>query len=172
MRPGLVLAVVLAAAPCLARAAQAYTVSVEHLARSSDAVVRGQVEGSRSFRSEDRLRVYTEYLVRARTVLRGRAPALARVVVPGGIEGNLGQRVDGAPTLARGEELVVFLKREERDTFSVTALAQGKFSVVGGAVARPDLSRFTFVQSSIPPGERRSEEMPVAELERRVRSTR
>jgi len=134
-------------------------------------VIRGQVEGSRSFRSEDRLRVYTEYLVRARTVLRGRAPALARVVVPGGIEGNLGQRVDGAPSLARGEELVVFLRREDRDTFSVTALAQGKFSVVG-AVARPDLSRFTFVQSSIPPGERRSEEMPVAELERRVRSTR
>jgi hypothetical protein len=171
MRPSLALAAVLAVAPCLARAAQAYTVSVEHLARSSDAVVRGQVEGSRSFRSEDRLRVYTEYLVRARTVLRGRAPALARVVVPGGIEGNLGQRVDGAPTLARGEELVVFLRREDRDTFSVTALAQGKFSVVG-AVARPDLSKFTFVQSSIPPGERRSEEMPVAELERRVRSTR
>jgi hypothetical protein len=171
MRPGLVLAAALAAAPCLARAAQAYTVSVEHLARSSDVVIRGQVEGSRSFRSEDRLRVYTEYLVRARTVLRGRAPALARVVVPGGIEGNLGQRVDGAPSLARGEELVVFLRREDRDTFSVTALAQGKFSVVG-AVARPDLSRFTFVQSSIPPGERRSEEMPVAELERRVRSTR
>ena len=171
MRPGLVLAALLAATPSLARAAQAYTVSVEHLARTSDAVVRGKVERSRSFRSDDRLRVYTSYDVRTTAVLRGHAPAVARVVVPGGVEGNLGQRVDAAPTLAVGEELILFLTRDGREAFGVSALAQGKFSVVG-AVARPDLSRFSFVQTSIPPGERRSEEMPVAELERRVRSTR
>jgi hypothetical protein len=171
MRLGLALAAVLAAAPCLARAAQAYPVSVEQLARTSDAVIRGRVESARAFRSDDRLRIYTAYDVRTAAVLRGRAPAVARVVVPGGVEGNLGQRVDAAPSLAVGEELILFLTRDAGEAFVVSSLAQGKFSVVG-RVARPDLSRFSFVQTSIPPGERRSEEMPVAELERRVRSTR
>jgi hypothetical protein len=54
---------------------------------------------------------------------------------------------------------------------AVTALAQGKFTAAGRA-ARADLSQLRFVQTSIAPGERRVEEMPLAELERRVRSIR
>jgi hypothetical protein len=158
-----------AATPALA--AQAVAVSVEQLARTSETVVRGRVVAGRSWASEDGRRIFTTYEVRTRTVLRGRAPSTARVVVPGGVVGRLGERVDAAPTLARGEELILFLRRDPTDGFAVAGLAQGKFSVQG-AVARPDLSHLIFVRSAVGDGERRIEEMPLAELERRVRSVR
>jgi hypothetical protein len=87
------------------------------------------------------------------------------------VHGRLGQIVDAAPSLAMGEELIVFLRRSGGDAFAVTGLAQGKFSVVGRN-ARPDLSRLAFVRTSVAPGERRAEEMTITELERRVRSIR
>jgi hypothetical protein len=167
----LIVAAAALVAACPALGAQALAVSVEALARSSDAVVRGRVEAARAQWSEDGLRLSTSYQIRTRAVLRGRAPAVARVIVPGGVDGRIGQRVDAAPTLAAGEDLIVFLQRSGRDAFAVTGLAQGKFSVVG-RVARPDLSQLTFVRTSVAPGERRAEEMTLAELERRVRSTR
>jgi hypothetical protein len=166
-----IVAVLALAAAVPVRAAQAYAVSVEQVARVSDAVLRGTVERSRTWRSEDGLRIYTTYEVRTRAVLRGQAPSLARVVVPGGALDGIRQRVDAAPTLAPGEDLVVFLHRDEGDTYAVTGLAQGKFTVEGGR-ARPDLSRLMFIRTTVPLGERRAEEMPVAELERRVRNTR
>ncbi len=169
MRHVLALAALLAAGP--ARPAQAIAVSVEQLARSSDAVVRGRVTGARSAWSEDKLRISTTYEIRAELVLRGKAPATIQVVVPGGVVGRIGQRNDAAPSLAVGEDVVVFLRRAGADAYHVAELAQGKFSVVG-KVARPDLSRFTFVATSARAGERRSEEMPLVELERRVRSAR
>jgi hypothetical protein len=165
----LVAALLLAAAPAFA--AQAYAVSVEELARSSDAVVRGKVAGVRSWRTEDGRRVFTTYDVRTTAVLRGRAPSVARVTVAGGVAGGLDQRVDAAPALAPGEELVVFLRAEPGHGFTVTGLAQGKFSVAG-KVARPDLSQLSFVRTTVPAGERRAEEMPLVELVHRVRSTR
>jgi hypothetical protein len=178
----LVVALALAAA-VPAYAAQAYAVSVEEVARASDAVLRGTVERSRTWKSEDGLRIYTTYDVRTRTVLRGQAPAVARVVVPGGALEGLRQSVDAAPTLAMGEDVVLFLHRDASsppvstegagagDRFEVTGLAQGKFTVAG-ARARPDLSKLMFVKTNVPAGERRAEEMPLKELERRVRSTR
>lgn len=164
----LVLVALLWAAP--AQAAQAVAVSVEKLARESDAVVRGRVTAARAQRSDDGLRIFTTFTLRARAVLRGKAPALSRVRVPGGVVGKMGQRVDAAPRLAEGEEVVLFLRRTG-DVFQVRGLAQGKFTV-DGATARPDLSGYQFVASSVKPGERRSEEMPLEELERRVRATR
>jgi hypothetical protein len=168
LRPLLAAVSVAAAAPALA--AQARAISVEGLARSSDAVVRGRVVASHARQREDG-RIFTTYEIRTAGVLRGRAPSTVRVRVPGGVVGRAGQRVDAAPALTAGEDLVLFLRRAGEDGYVVAELAQGKFTV-DGAQARPDLSRFTFVSTSVPPGERRAEEMPVAELERRVRSTR
>jgi hypothetical protein len=87
------------------------------------------------------------------------------------VVGSVGQRVDGAAWLSPGEEVVLFLERAGPAAFRVAGLAQGKFTVAG-AVARPDLSRLTFLRTDVRPGERRSEEMPLDELERRVRGTR
>src|SRR5690349_12200304 len=155
MRILLAVALLVAARPALA--AQAVAVSIEELARTSDAVVRGKVVDATARWNDERLRIFTIVELERTAVLRGRAPFRVRVAVPGGVVGRVGQRVDGAPVFARGEEVVLFLRRSAGDAFGVNGLAQGKFTVTG-AVVRPDLSHLTFLQTSVPAGERRAEQ--------------
>ena len=163
------LAVLLLAAAAPAHAMLATPASVEDLARSSQAVVRGRVASVTSRWSDDQRRIFTYVDIAPSSVWRGAPPSRVTVVVPGGIVGPVGQRVDGAPAFAKGEEVVVFLSEGEDRAFRVTGLAQGKFRVADGA-ARPDLSHVSFVEAPLRAQERRAEAMPVAELERRVRS--
>jgi len=167
MRTALLLAALLLAGPALG--AQAVEISVEGLARASDAVVRGQVRRLSTTRSPDRRRLFTLAEVAVTTSWRGAAAGTVTVLLPGGVDGDLGQRVDGAPTLAEGEEVVLFLHRAEAGTLRVAGLAQGKFTVAGG-LARPDLSRLHFLGSRVERGERQAGTMPLDELEARVRS--
>src|ERR671936_1166195 len=131
MRTLLALTMLAAALP--ARAALAVPASVEELARSSQAVVRGRVTGVSSRWSDDQRRIFTYVDIAPSSVWRGAPPARITVVVPGGVVGPIGQRVDGAPGFAKGEEVVVFLSEAEAGTFRVTGLAQGKFRVEDGA---------------------------------------
>lgn len=166
-RTGAILALLLLAGPALAT--QAVSVSVEGLARASDAVVRGQVQAIASTVSPDGRRIFTLVDVAVAETWRGAPGRTVRVIVPGGVAGPIGQRVEGAPAFAEGEEVVVFLHRAEAGGWRVAGLAQGKFSVAGpGAV--PDLSHTRFLGRQLAAGERAAEAMPVAELERRVRS--
>lgn len=166
----LVLLAALGAAPP-ALAAQAAPSSVEDLARASDVVVRARVAKTSARLSDDGKRIFTYAEVEPSATWRGRAAGRITVLVPGGVVGRMGQRVDGAPAFTPGEEAVVFLHAAETGLYRVTGLAQGKFNVAGASAA-PDLSHTTFVAAQLRPGERRSEAMPVGELERRVRSVR
>ncbi len=167
MRTSALLALLLVASPALG--AQAIALSVEGLARSSDAVVRGQVRRITTTLSQDGRRVFTLVDVDVSAAWRGGDRKAVRVIVPGGVAGQIGQRVEGAPSFAEGEEVVVFLHRAEAGGWRVAGLAQGKFSVAGPSAA-PDLTHTRFLAREIRPGERAAEPMPVAELERRVRS--
>jgi hypothetical protein len=155
--------------PLLGLAAEVRGASVEALARSSDLVVRGLVERSTARWSDDGRRIFTFVEVRPTSSWKGRAPASVTVLVPGGVVGRIGQRVDGSPALEDGEEVVLFLRQGEAATWRVQGLAQGKFRVEGLA-ARPDLSSTVVLPGPPPgPGERRAEAMELEELERRVR---
>ena len=110
-RLGALLVLLLLAGP--AQGAQAVALSVEGLTRSADAVVRGQVQARSTTVSEDGLRVFTLVDVAVSATWRGEAPRTVRVIVPGGVSGRIGQRVEGAPAFAEGEEVVVFLHRAE-----------------------------------------------------------
>ena len=168
MRKLLALASALAvASPALA--AQVLATSVEELARNSEVVVRGRVLSTSARWSEGRIYTYAE--IQVATSIRGAAPARLTAVTPGGVVGEVGQRVDGAALFTPGEEVVLFLGRPERGQYPVADLSQGKFAV-DGKQARPDTSRLDFVGTKVRAGERRAEAMPLAELESRVRSVR
>jgi hypothetical protein len=167
MRIPVLLASLLLAMPALG--AEAAAVSVEGLARASDTVVRGQVRKITPTLSQDGKRIYTLVDLDVSSTWRGQRLASAQVIVPGGIVGGIGQRVEGVPGFAGGEEVVVFLQQAEAGGYRVAGLAQGKFSVAG-LNASPDLSHVRFVSQAVPAGERRAEGMSVAELEQRVRS--
>jgi hypothetical protein len=167
MRKLTILAALLAASPALA--AEAVALSVEGLTRSSDAVVRGTVREATSALSADGRRVFTFVDVDVEETWRGQDRRTVRVIVPGGEVGEIGQRVDGAPRFAVGEDVVVFLNGAEAGAFRVAGLAQGKFRVAA-ARATPDLSHTVMSASLVAEGERASESMSLAELEQRVRS--
>lgn len=155
-----------------AMAAVAVPVSVEDLARGSDAVIRGRVVKQSSHWSSDHRRILTDVEVETSSVWRGSAPSRVTVVVPGGVVGDVGQRADGAPTLSDGEDVALFLEKAGDGRYRVHGLGQGKFSIVAGE-AKPQLSGFAFVQGpGLKAGERRTEPMGIAELEQRVRAAR
>jgi len=153
-------------------AALAVPASVEDLARTSDAVVRGRVASVSSRLSNDGRRILTYVEVEASSTWQGAVPQRITVVVPGGVVGNIGQRVEGSPAFSQDEQVVLFLSKLG-STFRVRGLAQGKFSVVSGQ-AQPDLSGLVFApgRGMRRASERRVETMAVDELERRVRSAR
>ncbi|GEJ57870.1 hypothetical protein [Anaeromyxobacter diazotrophicus] len=166
----LALLAALGAAPRPGAAAVAVPASIEELARASSAVVRGRVASAAARWSADHRRIETEVEVEVASAWRGAAASRVAVVVPGGEVDGLGQRVDGAPRLAPGEEVVLFLWGGGARPYRVTGLAQGKFAVKGPA-ARPDLSGLSFVpRAALRAGERRVEELALDELERRVRA--
>jgi hypothetical protein len=152
-----------------AGAAVAIAATVEDLAAESDTVLRARVESRTTRRSEDRRHLRTEVVLVVNERLRGEASGRVGVVVPGGVLGDVGQRVDGAPAFEDGEEVVVFLRRLPGGAFRVHGLAQGKFRVEG-AEARPDLRRLRVADGALRPGQRRVEAMPLEELARRVKA--
>jgi hypothetical protein len=164
----LVLALVASAGPPAAAATFAAP-SVEEMARSSDAVVRGRVLDVAS-RPDGAGRIVTEVDVAVATIWKGAAEATVRFVVPGGRAGGLALRVDGAPTFEPGEEVVLFLSRSS-GAWRVNGHALGKFRVEG-AEARSALAGAQVLPGPLAPGERRVGAMPVDELERRVRTAR
>jgi hypothetical protein len=158
------------AAPA-ARAATFLATSVEDTARGADAVVRGKVE-KRTSRWVGH-RIMTDVEISVASAWKGQPGSRVTVTVPGGVVGDLAQRVDAAPVFTDGEEVVVFLARARRAAgWRVNGLALGKFRVAGREAA-PGTGGARFeTRRPLADGERLVGPMPVAELERRVRSAR
>ncbi len=157
-------------APAGARPATFAARSVEESARTSDAVVRGTVLGMSSRWLG--ARIVTDVEIAVASAWKGQPGGRVVVTVPGGVVGDLGQRVDAAPTFTVGEDVVVFVERAPRgDMLRVNGLALGKFRVAGG-LATPDTDGARFAGGPIAAGEKLVQPMTVDELERRVRSAR
>lgn len=167
MRRTLALTALLLAAP--GAAATFVAASVEEVARSSDAVVRGRVTGTASRATRDG-RIVTEVEIAVDETWKGAPGEVLRVVVPGGRLPGVAMKVDAAPALAEGEEVVLFLARSG-PVWQVSGLALGKYRVVAGE-ARPALAGAAVLPRKLADGERQVGPMAVAELERRVRAAR
>lgn len=130
----------------VASAAMATTVlyqDVAALSRTCDLVVRGQVIDLSSRWTADRRRIVTDVRVEVADTWKGSLRKTIIVRTPGGVVGDIGQRVDGLATFKPGEEVVLFLERRPDDSFIVSGAAQGKFGVRRsadgkGAFAVPD----------------------------------
>jgi hypothetical protein len=158
----------LLAAPALA--ATAVETSVEALAREAGAVVRGRVEARAARRSGDGRRIVTDLTVSVAQAWRGSAPARLTVTVPGGELDGVGQRVDAAPALEPGDEVVLFVSPTPGG-WRLAGLALGAFHVEGARV-RSAAEAFRVEPAPLASGERRVEAMGLDELERRVRGAR
>ncbi len=170
MKPtaALLLASLLAGAPCAVRAATFLETSVEETARTSETVVRGVVE--RVSARWAGTRIVTEVVVRVASAWKGRPGERLTLLVPGGAVGEIAQDVDAAPTFEEGEEVVVFAGRRGH-SYRVNGLALGKYRIADG-MATPRTEGARIAPRGLAAGERAVGRMSVAELERRVRSVR
>jgi hypothetical protein len=164
----LLLASLLVGAARPANAATFLETSVEDAARTSHAVVRGVVEGTRSRWAGSR--ILTEVTVRVTSAWKGQPGERLVLLVPGGRVGDLAQTVDAAPTFEQGEEVVVFAARRGQ-SWRVNGLALGKYRVRDG-VATPGTGGARIEHRALATGERAVGQMTVAELERRVKEAR
>ncbi|MBS1149862.1 MAG: hypothetical protein H6Q89_1560 [Myxococcaceae bacterium] len=100
------------------------------LSQSAALIVVGTVRACAPRLTLDGRRIITDTEIQVAEVLKGNADGPTVVVMqPGGIVGDLGQKVEGTAHFTVGEEVVVFLDRRGADRFAVTAMAQGKFRI-------------------------------------------
>jgi hypothetical protein len=164
------LASLLVLAPGGARAGTLLAKSVEESARTSDAVVRGTVLSVTSRWAGGH--IVTDVEIAVTSSWKGQPGRQVTVTIPGGVVGDLGQRVDTAPEFTVGEEVVVFVQRAPNGRMNrVNGLAQGKYRVEDG-LAKPDTSDVELHARAIGPGEKLVQPMTVDELERRVKGAR
>ncbi len=105
-------------------------VDVPALSQTAEVIVVGTVRASAPRLTKDGARIITDTEIQITEVLKGKPDATTLVVMqPGGIVGDVGQKVEGTASFAVGEEVVVFLDRRGADRFAVTAMSQGKFRV-------------------------------------------
>lgn len=108
------------------------SLDLEEMAREADVIVHGTVERQSASWNEERTRIYTVTEVRVTEGLKGphQAGDVIRIRQLGGTVDGITQMIPGNAKLVRGEEVVLFLDRDEKkDLHYVVGMAQGKFRV-------------------------------------------
>lgn len=110
--------------------------SLEELTSQADSILIGKVEKIESRWNEEKTIIYTYVTISVKEhtkALSGMAEVKEVIVrVRGGEVGDVGLRVSDTPQFREGEEVLLFLKRENMPLFSVTGLFQGKYSIEDG----------------------------------------
>ncbi len=109
------------------RATTLARMSLDELAAAAHVVAQVQCLGSESRWEGGAIWTFTQFEVME--TMKGAAPRLITVRVPGGRVGHLQSFVDGAPRFQPGEEVIVFLERTRAGDFSVTSWIQGTFRI-------------------------------------------
>ncbi len=106
-------------------------VSLSELARRSDLIIEGRAHAWRSFFEGGR--IVTSMQLEVDEVWHGQHEpgAILEVFVLGGRVGDLAQRVNGMPSLALGERVVLMLGAASRGGYHPVELWQGVFYVMG-----------------------------------------
>lgn len=98
------------------------------LTKSSAVIARGTVQSVESRWTKDGGRIMTDAVLQVTEVWKGAPDKRITVMQPGGVVGDIGQRVEGTARFSVGEDVVVFLE-PRGNRFLVTGMVQGKFKV-------------------------------------------
>jgi hypothetical protein len=105
--------------------------SLDDMIRLSTVIVRGKTQQTVStYRNSI---IYTHYQVQVSETLKGTAANQLDIVVPGGAANQMQQIFAGAPTLAPGQDYVLFLWTSKSGLTQIIGLSQGLFVVTTNA---------------------------------------
>ena len=106
--------------------------SFEEMAQKSPLIVRASIGQVQSAWAPNEKTIETWVEVQVTEVLKGKVRSGATLVVrnPGGVVGNIGARVSGAPKFTPGEDTLLFLEpaADTPNVWLVTGLSAGKVS--------------------------------------------
>lgn len=115
-----------------ARATTLQALSTEELVQSASAIGVTQVVDAQVMRRGGRLT--TLVTVEVLSPIKGLSEGQRLFVrIPGGVDGQWAQRVEGAPVMTPGDKSVVFLEPAGPSTYQVVGMEQGKLDVVRDA---------------------------------------
>ncbi len=117
-----------------AYAATVLPLTLPDLVEQSDAIVLGRIVGAEVFVGEY-ARITTRWTVEVEQTLHGEPAGVIRFTQWTGELSGVVQHVPGDAVVVDGERVVLFLHGEGPDSYSLTALSQAKFSVVGTPTA-------------------------------------
>jgi hypothetical protein len=101
--------------------------SLDDMIRLSTAIVHGKAQQTTpSYKGSI---IYTHYSVQVSETFKGRAASQFDVAVPGGAANRYQQIFAGAPTLAPGQDYVLFLWTSNSGLTQIIGLSQGLFIV-------------------------------------------
>jgi len=110
----------------MARATIMLEQDIAALTQSSTHILKAKVISSKARLSKDRMRIMTDTKLHVLEVWKGHVKGPITAMQPGGITGEIAQKVHGAARFDLNEEVVVFLEARG-NRFTVTGMAQGAF---------------------------------------------
>ena len=113
------------------RATTVQRLSLEDLVKKAHHIVAGRVQSSRTYWSDNRKVILTDYTIDVNEDIKGQYKGTIEVTTIGGKIGQVELHVSGMPSFAKGEDVVVFTEASGRYEV-VLGLAQGKFTVENG----------------------------------------
>lgn len=105
---------------------------IKQLSKLSDLIITGKVTQQSSSWNEDNTRIYTQATIQVEECLKGNNNSGAVVVsYPGGEVGDVGELYSHMPRFEDNEEVLVFLKKDDKSTnYKVFNGEEGKINVI------------------------------------------
>ena len=112
--------------------AQLTSSDVESMSKNADLIITGKVVEQNSNWNENKTRIYTKATIRVEEYLKGNANGSSVIVAyPGGEVGDIGELYSHMPRFKDNEEVLVFLKKDDKSTnYKVFNGEEGKISVI------------------------------------------
>ena len=112
--------------------AQLTSSDVERMSKNADIIITGKVTQQSSSWNENKTRIYTQATIQVDEYLKGNGNGSSLVVLyPGGEVGDVGEMYSHMPKFQDNEEVLVFLKKDEKSAnYKVFNGENGKISVI------------------------------------------
>ena len=112
--------------------AQLASSEVETMSKNADVIITGKVTQQNSNWNENKTRIYTQATIQVEEYLKGNSNGSSLIVIyPGGEVGDVGEMYSHMPKFQDDEEVLVFLKKDEKTSdYKVFNGEEGKINVI------------------------------------------
>ncbi len=112
--------------------AQLASSEVETMSKNADVIITGKVTQQNSSWNENKTRIYTQATIQVEEYLKGNSNGSSLIVIyPGGEVGDVGEMYSHMPKFQDDEEVLVFLKKDEKTSnYKVFNGEEGKINVI------------------------------------------